>query len=551
MNEEFPRHNHEVTDGSDLDAPQETSIPELYAVEEALQAELKQAKDQLTSQYHAGQIASRTELTEMLGNQDKNYEQVLTTYKRQLLELKTVLLGAQSISSNDFDEKLLSAIVREKQLELQDLVNNMINEGLSGNNVPEVETVEEPSASTQAVDSDLATRLDDSPLTDFGTQYTIEVASEEVESDEKSPEALSEICISEESFEKQFEKDKTIRSEKGGPIQGEVMYTKVTPETLKYETPVVYIGGFSQGKESYKADLKDLVESGREVIFSNPIKGYDVSEDPTYKDFQEKYNIPDVVMSKMAAVEEIIKAEGINRLELEGHSQGGMLATLVASKNPELVNNLVIMCPAGLTGEQSFIEQAVPFLHQGWDSLLRRIRLQRQAMGLLTPKEAREYTDKPGRQAMRAANTPEFIDNMKRAGKGFVSEATRTETGDSLLATIKWRITQEIPGISQVDLGQVLKDIQKHNQEEPESATQVTLLLAHNDRLFPEETYQEIVKIIGEDEDVMSIIGPELGEYVNAVANYVDPDAPHTAPGLEAVKGPHKTPGLSRQILNS
>ena len=325
--------------------------------------------------------------------------------------------------------------------------------------------------------------------------------------------------------------------------KGEVMYTKVTPEILKYDTPVICLGGLSQSSGTYEQEIKDLVMSGREVIFSNPIKGFEVSEDSEYEEFKEKYQIPDVIMSKMAAVEMIIKDENIHEFELDGHSQGGLIATLVAAKNPGLAKNLIIKCPGGLTGEQGFTEQLIPFSGQLYDNLMRKLRLKRQAGGVLSSSEVAEYQNKPGLEAMRERSAPEVLSGMDTAAKSFVEEVKRSEAKDSWASTFWWRPTKEIPGISKVELGQVLKDIQLHNEKNPDKATQVTLLIAHGDKLFPEETYKEIVKIIGEDEDLMNVVGPELGEYVNAFANYLEPDASHTAPGIEPA-------GISRQILN-
>mgnify|MGYP001254447118 FL=1 len=314
------------------------------------------------------------------------------------------------------------------------------------------------------------------------------------ESFPNTPEQKVENCISQEEFDRQFTKDNLLLLEKG-----EVTYTKVTPEVIKYDEPVLYIGGFSQGKETYRGELQDLVESGREVIFTNPIKGVDVTESDEYNLLKEQYNLPDIILAKVSAAEEILLAEGVEQAELVGHSQGGIITTVLTAKNPERVDNLVLNSPAGFVTGKSRTWLALRFGHQLISNLFRK-------------KD--EY----------------LKSNIKRAGQSFGSEAINRDNMESIFATIFWRWKVEVPGISNVDLLPILKSIQDHNDAHPDESTSVSMVMANEDKLYPPEMYQEQ---LGEDYD----------DFVNSFMSYRDEEASHTAAGIEA----H---GLLRQILN-
>ncbi len=295
--------------------------------------------------------------------------------------------------------------------------------------------------------------------------------------------------ISEESFAEQFAEDILLKNE-----NGEVMYTKITPETIKFDSPLLYIGGFSQGKETYLGEIKDLAESGREVFFANPIKGFDVSEVDSYNEFKERYKLPDVVLSKMAAIEEVMREEEIFNAELAGHSQGGLVSALLCAKDPTLAHDLVLQSPAGFVPGEPTSQLATKFGEQ------------------LASNITREKNDS-------------LKTSMKRAGKSFFKEATRSESSDSMLDTIKWRLRVEVPGMSAVDLAPVLRDIKQTTKESEESDTRISLVLANDDKLFKPEAYEDL------DDD-----------YVDRVVFYLDKNASHTAAGIEAE-------GLLRQLL--
>lgn len=79
----------------------------------------------------------------------------------------------------------------------------------------------------------------------------------------------------------------------------------------------------------------------------------------------------------------VLHALGADRVVLVGNSMGGLVATLVAGEHPELVDQLVLLCPAlppwapGIRPSRFQISSFGPFLLPGLGSWLLRRRVQR------------------------------------------------------------------------------------------------------------------------------------------------------------------------------
>jgi pimeloyl-ACP methyl ester carboxylesterase len=59
-----------------------------------------------------------------------------------------------------------------------------------------------------------------------------------------------------------------------------------------------------------------------------------------------------------------LDALGLERVDLVGHSLGGIVTTELAAKAPARVRRLVLVAPAGITCGRSFVGRALPLVHE-------------------------------------------------------------------------------------------------------------------------------------------------------------------------------------------
>ena len=307
--------------------------------------------------------------------------------------------------------------------------------------------------------------------------------------------------ITREGFDRQLAETKTIETE-WGPIE----YAVVEPEKYSGETPVLFIGGFGQGKDSYVEEMYDLANSGRKVLFSNPRKGIERNKE-NYEQLQERLDISDTVLAKAAELEFLLEQENLEQVDLAGHSQGGLVLSVLSAMRPDLAQNLVLQSPQGFQGDKGLLELAYEFSRQGLMQL-KDVNAQKRA-GDSRPKEA-----------------------VNRAVASFMKEAF----GNSPV----WRLTSEIPGSAKVDLAPILEDI-KTQREETGVGPRITLLTAANDGLFPPGMYEEKLEAnVNSGEPLDEGQGPF--KYVDTWAMYARKGAGHNAVAIEM-------PGLLKQVL--
>ena len=325
-----------------------------------------------------------------------------------------------------------------------------------------------------------------------------------INSNEEPTNKAEKVAFSREEFEERFA-EKLTTGENG------IEYNRFTPEELITNKPVIFIGGFGQGSSTYHDELYDLAESGRDVIFSNPIRGVEGEKSDELLAFQAKYDLPDIIMNKVAAVEEIIRDLGAQEVDLAGHSQGGAMVSLLSALNPGLVKNLTLLNPAGFSQNESRTGLIAGFAKDKIDSVLHK------------PQAEIE----PEVKAALSAAT-------KNAGMSFGKEIAGNPKD------IPFRLN-EIGSIAGIDLLPILQDMKKWGEDDPDSKTVVNLINAHNDGLFTSEMYAER-------------LGEDPSEYVDSWADFSREGAGHTAPGTEQAGHMAKIEavqtGLLRQTLN-
>jgi len=122
-------------------------------------------------------------------------------------------------------------------------------------------------------------------------------------------------------------------------------------EKLKTETPLVIGMGWGAIPESDKKHIKYWTEHGRRVI---------VSDTPPGISAEGKEDFPNIEIEKMTAIIEGLRTKGIEikengtatgQINLMGRSEGAIFSILLAYLYPQLVKDLVLENPAGLTGK--------------------------------------------------------------------------------------------------------------------------------------------------------------------------------------------------------
>lgn len=304
----------------------------------------------------------------------------------------------------------------------------------------------------------------------------------------ESRETEEEIYISQEEFNRQFTIEHTLSIG-----ESEVTYSSVAPSETISDDWVVYVGGFSQGKDSYLAELYNLAQSGRKVVFTNPLKGI---QEHDFVDALEGYNLPDTIPAKALAVKAVIDHLGGETVDLVGHSQGAAVLTALATMEPELAHNLVLECPSGLQGEDST------------GRIIKRFALDKA----LQVKEM-------GREVLRGDFSS--LEAAKRASESFASEIQKDPI---------WRLNVEIPGAATVNIVPMLEFIHQQTIEDRHFSTKVTLINAQSDIVFPPDQIEDALE------------GDPLN-FVDSWAMYARKSASHTAPALEKA-------GLLRQLVN-
>lgn len=162
--------------------------------------------------------------------------------------------------------------------------------------------------------------------------------------------------IEKDWFEKQWDNPehiKVIGSDEHGLKSEFFDVYDILPEDgkLKTEIPMVIGMGWGAIPESDKKGIKYWTEHGRRVIVPDTPHGISAENKEAYAN---------VEIEKMTALIETLRAKGIEikedgtsngKINLMGRSEGAIFSVLLAYLYPELVNDLVLENPAGLTGK--------------------------------------------------------------------------------------------------------------------------------------------------------------------------------------------------------
>ncbi|MBP6882664.1 MAG: alpha/beta hydrolase [Candidatus Levybacteria bacterium] len=152
-------------------------------------------------------------------------------------------------------------------------------------------------------------------------------------------------------------------------LDGSVTTLDSSPEILRDEVPVLLVPGWSETIGTYEAGLEKMNEMGRRSIgIEFPRRGvFGVGEKGT--------EIDNEADRKAEAVYSVIKAkDDIDKFDIVAHSEGAVNALIAASFVPERVRNIVLVNPAGLIGQDTFLRLSTSFSKAIGQDMIRSIQ---------------------------------------------------------------------------------------------------------------------------------------------------------------------------------
>lgn len=232
--------------------------------------------------------------------------------------------------------------------------------------------------------------------------------------------------------------DQFERAEKIKLNETEIEIVDISPRELKTEVPTFLMPGFSATPLALKDAILRTAESGRRVISAYAPHGIDTARN-------ENTELPEAEMRKLETLLTLIEAKGAKKINVIATSESAIYVTAAAVLYPEKFANIILVEPAGLIGEDSFL-------------------------GLIK----RTAKDMSAQQKMDS--------NWQKAK--FPSPAS--VGAKSILSNIGASI-REIQAISKADIREALQKIHQ-------SGIGISIIHAVDDKVFPMERVQQMVK---------------------------------------------------------
>jgi pimeloyl-ACP methyl ester carboxylesterase len=140
----------------------------------------------------------------------------------------------------------------------------------------------------------------------------------------------------------------------------------IQPETVKTTIPVFFIPGWlATAKGKHRENVLGLAKGGRRCLSLSTAHG--IICDPNLRG-KIKANEP--AMCKVSAVVKAIEERQVTTTDLIAHSEGALIALLVAQVVPERIRHIVLVNPAGLIGPDSFLRLVFQFFSELYHQML-------------------------------------------------------------------------------------------------------------------------------------------------------------------------------------
>ena len=219
------------------------------------------------------------------------------------------------------------------------------------------------------------------------------------------------------------------------------------------EIPILFLHGFNGNSKSWAYQFHYF--KGRRSVIAIDAPGFGQS-DPSDLDMLSISNV----------VYNLLKSIDVKKCDLVGHSMGGMLAQIVASKHSKLINKVILSCthkgyamPVGSSLRDPYklrLEERKQMSNKEFGQL----RIQKMLPELKNPEifnflsliseEITEGSIKSGGMAMQTLDTTDYLSNLKqdclilKGSKDIVVSKERSYQLENLLRHAKIR---EIPNV--------------------------------------------------------------------------------------------------------
>lgn len=165
--------------------------------------------------------------------------------------------------------------------------------------------------------------------------------------------SFEELIPEEENIEKEGEPLKTAREQADDYLENfefvkEEEIIRINPENPKSEMPVFFSPGWGV-TETSKSIMEAIGDEGRKVIST-----FFTREEKIVNN-GEKEDIPIAELQKALAIIETIEKSGVDKVDAIGHSEGGLNLVIAASLYPEKFRNIVLIAPAGMMKNDSYL----------------------------------------------------------------------------------------------------------------------------------------------------------------------------------------------------
>ena len=219
------------------------------------------------------------------------------------------------------------------------------------------------------------------------------------------------------------------------------------------EIPILFLHGFNGNSKSWAYQFHYF--KGRRSVIAIDAPGFGQS-DPSDLDMLSISNI----------VYNLLKSIDVTKCDLVGHSMGGMLAQIVASKHSKLINKVILSCthkgyamPVGSSLRDPY-KLRLKERKQMSNKEFGQLRIQKMLPELKNPEifnflsliseEITEGSIKSGGMAMQILDTTDYLSNLKqdclilKGSKDIVVSKERSYQLENLLRHAKIR---EIPNV--------------------------------------------------------------------------------------------------------
>jgi pimeloyl-ACP methyl ester carboxylesterase len=298
------------------------------------------------------------------------------------------------------------------------------------------------------------------------------------------------------SFDAQY-----ARREKIPVAGGMAEVVDIKPEKQKDDVPLYFSPSWALGIEHYKPMYKEWAAAGRRVVsMDSPRRGGDlkaaaerlaVGKDQAYFDEIQKIvdEHPEAEVRKAFNMLDALRSKGIEKTDAIAYSEGGVNTIIAALLEPQRFRNIVLYCPAGFIGKDTFLGLLDRFLLKQNEKLV-------EQPGVPVSDEERAEAQRAGRTIAEYAALP-VSEGRTHAAQTAVPSMV------NYLKANPVRAISEIHAISQSQVHGALKYLR-------EQGIRISIMTSVEDPVFKEE---EIRKNIHADmvDGYMTIRSPGHG----------------------------------------